>query len=107
MIFRAIASRFLLLFFIHKNLIRMARRFCSQWLISSFQQKMTDQAFAGPNPESGPYFRHNKHRIVRELTGNVPGEGGLITFPGSIWLASIVLPHQPHFIGQPEDVEVF
>ena len=46
-------------------------------------------------------------RIVRDLTGNVPGEGGLITFPGSSWLASIVLPHQPHFIGQPEDVEVF
>jgi oleate hydratase len=40
------------------------------------------------------------------LTGNVPGEGGLITFPESSWLASIVLPHQPHFIGQPEDVQV-
>jgi oleate hydratase len=46
-------------------------------------------------------------RIVRDLTGNVPGEGGLITFPDSGWLASIVLPHQPHFIGQPEDVSVF
>jgi oleate hydratase len=28
-------------------------------------------------------------------------------FPESGWLASIVLPHQPHFIGQPEDVNVF
>lgn len=46
-------------------------------------------------------------RIIRDLTGNVPGEGGLITFPESSWLASIVLPHQPHFIGQPADVEVF
>ncbi len=46
-------------------------------------------------------------RLIRELTGNVPGEGGLITFPESSWLASIVLPHQPHFIGQPADVEVF
>jgi oleate hydratase len=46
-------------------------------------------------------------RILRDLTGNVPGEGGLITFPESNWLASIVLPHQPHFIGQPADVEVF
>jgi oleate hydratase len=46
-------------------------------------------------------------RIVRDLTGNVPGEGGLITFPQSDWLASIVIPHQPHFIGQPEDVAVF
>jgi oleate hydratase len=46
-------------------------------------------------------------RIVRDLTGNVPGEGGLITLADSSWLASIVLPHQPHFIGQPEGVHVF
>ena len=46
-------------------------------------------------------------RLIRDLTGNVPGEGGLITFPESSWLASIVLPHQPHFIGQPADVQVF
>jgi oleate hydratase len=46
-------------------------------------------------------------RLIRDLTGNVPGEGGLITFPESSWLASIVLPHQPHFIGQPADVSVF
>jgi oleate hydratase len=46
-------------------------------------------------------------RLIRDLTGNVPGEGGLITFPQSSWLASIVLPHQPHFIGQPDDVNVF
>ncbi|HEY0232771.1 MAG TPA: oleate hydratase, partial [Dokdonella sp.] len=46
-------------------------------------------------------------RIVRDLTGNVPGEGGLITFADSNWLASIVLPHQPHFVGQPDDVNVF
>ncbi len=45
-------------------------------------------------------------RLVRDLTGNVPGEGGLITFPDSAWLASIVIPHQPHFIGQPENVDV-
>jgi oleate hydratase len=46
-------------------------------------------------------------RLIRDLTGNMPGEGGLITFPESSWLASIVLPHQPHFIGQPADVQVF
>ncbi len=46
-------------------------------------------------------------RLVRDATGNVPGEGGLITFPQSRWLASIVIPHQPHFIGQPDDVSVF
>jgi oleate hydratase len=46
-------------------------------------------------------------RRVTALTGNVPGEGGLITFPDSAWLLSIVIPHQPHFIGQPDDVSVF
>jgi oleate hydratase len=45
--------------------------------------------------------------LVRNLTGNAPGEGGLITFPESSWLLSIVLPHQPHFIDQPADVTVF
>ncbi len=45
-------------------------------------------------------------RQIRDMTGNVPGEGGLITFIDSPWLMSIVLPHQPHFIGQPEDVQV-
>ena len=44
--------------------------------------------------------------LVRDLTGNAQGEGGLITFPESNWLASIVLPHQPHFIGQPDEVNV-
>ena len=44
---------------------------------------------------------------IRDLTGNAPGEGGLISFPESNWLASIVLPHQPHFIGQPKEVLVF
>lgn len=36
-----------------------------------------------------PTFFHS----IRDLTGNAPGEGGLITFPDSNWLASIVLPH--------------
>ena len=45
-------------------------------------------------------------QIVFERTGNVPGEGGLITFPQSSWLASIVIPYQPHFVGQPEGVSV-
>jgi len=45
-------------------------------------------------------------QLIHDLTGNVPGEGGLITFPESSWLASIVLPHQPHFIGQPDNVQV-
>jgi oleate hydratase len=45
--------------------------------------------------------------LIKNRTGNVPGEGGLITFAQSKWLASIVLPYQPHFIGQPADVQVF
>ena len=49
-----------------------------------------------------PAFLH----LVRDLTGNVPGEGGLVTFPDSAWLLSIVVPHQPHFLGQPEGVSV-
>jgi oleate hydratase len=46
-------------------------------------------------------------QLIRDLTGNIPGEGGLITFPESSWLASIVLPHQPHFIEQSKNVQVF
>ena len=53
--------------------------------------------------QNDPTFFH----LVGDFTGNVPGEGGLITFADSSWLTSIVLPHQPHFIGQPEDVNVF
>ncbi|MEV5845302.1 oleate hydratase [Streptomyces sp. NPDC051985] len=43
------------------------------------------------------------HRI-EELSGNLPGTGGLMTFKHSSWLMSIVVPHAPHFEGQPEDV---
>jgi oleate hydratase len=46
-------------------------------------------------------------RRTLEFTGNVPGEGGLITFAQSNWLLSIVVPFQPHFIDQPEQVSVF
>jgi oleate hydratase len=49
-----------------------------------------------------PSFLH----AIEDITGNVPGEGGLVTFPDSKWLLSIVVPHQPHFPGQPEDVSV-
>ncbi|RTL46323.1 MAG: oleate hydratase [Burkholderiales bacterium] len=43
-------------------------------------------------------------RRIQELTGNAPGTGGLMTFKDSNWLMSIVVPHPPHFAGQPEDV---
>ena len=42
-------------------------------------------------------------RIV-EFSGDQPGTGGLMTFKDSSWLMSIVVPHPPHFAGQPEDV---
>ncbi len=41
---------------------------------------------------------------IEELSDNVPGEGGLMTFTDSAWLMSIVVPHQPHFAAQPENV---
>ncbi|ADP70405.1 67 kDa myosin-cross-reactive antigen family protein [Rhodomicrobium vannielii ATCC 17100] len=62
----------------------------SKWV--SFTGTMRDPAF---------------FRLVKDFTGNVPGEGGLITFADSGWLLSITLPQQPHFIGQPDGVEVF
>ncbi len=42
------------------------------------------------------------HRI-EELSGNLPGTR-LMTFKDSGWLMSVVVPHAPHFEGQPEDV---
>lgn len=44
---------------------------------------------------------------MEAFTGNAAGTGGLVTFKDSNWLMSIVLYHQPHFIGQPSDVQVF
>lgn len=45
-------------------------------------------------------------RLVEGLTGDRAGEGGLVTFADSSWLMTILLPHQPHFIGQPVGVSV-
>lgn len=44
---------------------------------------------------------------MEAFSGNAAGTGGLVTFRDSNWLMSIVLYHQPHFAGQPTDVEVF
>ncbi|MFJ1706656.1 oleate hydratase [Kitasatospora sp. NPDC088346] len=41
---------------------------------------------------------------IERFTGNAPGTGALMTFKDSPWLLSVVVPHQPHFSGQPEDV---
>jgi len=42
-----------------------------------------------------------------QFSGNTPGTGGLVTFKDSNWLMSIVLAHQPHFLNQPDGVQVF
>jgi oleate hydratase len=44
---------------------------------------------------------------IEAFTGNEAGTGGLVTFKHSRWLMSVVLYHQPHFPGQPDDVQVF
>lgn len=44
---------------------------------------------------------------MTKWTHNAPGTGALMTLKDSPWLLSIVVPHQPHFITQPKDVEVF
>jgi len=44
---------------------------------------------------------------MEQFTGNNAGTGGLVTFKDSNWLMSIVLAHQPHFMNQPADVQVF
>jgi len=44
---------------------------------------------------------------MEAFSGNKAGTGGLVTFKDSNWLMSVVLYHQPHFAGQPKDVQVF
>ena len=44
---------------------------------------------------------------MEAFSGNKAGTGGLVTFIDSNWLMSVVLAHQPHFAGQPADVQVF
>jgi oleate hydratase len=41
---------------------------------------------------------------IRAYTGNAPGTGALMTWIESGWHLSIVVPHQPHFPSQQEDV---
>ncbi|MDL2357662.1 MAG: oleate hydratase [Pseudomonadota bacterium] len=44
---------------------------------------------------------------MEKFTGNRAGTGGLVTFKDSNWFMSVVLAHQPHFIGQPDGTQVF
>jgi oleate hydratase len=62
----------------------------SKWL--SFTTSLRDPAFFD---------------LMEKFTGNPAGTGGLVTFIDSNWLMSVVLAHQPHFIGQPANIDVF
>ncbi|MEO8662315.1 MAG: oleate hydratase, partial [Bryobacteraceae bacterium] len=62
----------------------------SKWL--SFTTTLHDSAFFD---------------LMENFTGNKAGTGGLVTLTDSNWLMSIVLAHQPHFINQPVNVQVF
>ncbi|MDO9035521.1 MAG: oleate hydratase [Methanoregula sp.] len=44
--------------------------------------------------------------LMEKFTGNAAGTGGLVTITDSNWLMSVVLAHQPHFLNQPENVQV-
>lgn len=44
--------------------------------------------------------------IIKNLSGQEIGSEGLITFPESHWLLTIALPPHPHFVDQPEHVNL-
>lgn len=46
-------------------------------------------------------------RRIEGYTHNEPGTGALLTLKDSNWFMSIVVPHQPHFVDQPRDIDVF
>ncbi|MBF0409252.1 MAG: oleate hydratase [Candidatus Riflebacteria bacterium] len=46
-------------------------------------------------------------KLMIEFSGNQPGTGGLVTLKDSSWLMSVVFPKQPHFINQPDNIQVF
>lgn len=46
-------------------------------------------------------------KYVQDFTANIPGRAWVTTIVDSNWLMSFVLPHQPHSIDQPADVNVF
>lgn len=45
--------------------------------------------------------------LMEKFSGSEAGRRGLITFKDSNWLLTVVLNHQPHFRGQPEDTFVW
>ena len=52
--------------------------------------------------------RFNKDHALRDPPiRRRAGTGFLVTFIASNWLLSVVLAHHPHFLGQPENIQVF
>ncbi|OKP76020.1 oleate hydratase [Paenibacillus sp. P3E] len=62
----------------------------TKWL--SFTMTFTDDEIVFP--------------YLLELTGDLPGMGGVVTIKDSNWMMSWTAPKQPHFINQPENVKV-
>lgn len=46
-------------------------------------------------------------KAIENVTGNIPGSGGLMTFKDSAWLLSSVVPAQPYFAAQPKEETCF
>ncbi|MCH1641970.1 oleate hydratase [Paenibacillus timonensis] len=62
----------------------------TKWL--SFTITLTDDEIVFPH--------------LLELTGDLPGMGGVVTIKDSNWLMSWTAPKQPHFLNQPDNVKV-
>lgn len=45
--------------------------------------------------------------LMEKFSRNKPGTGGITTLKDSNWLISVITPRQPHFINQPDDMNVF
>ena len=45
--------------------------------------------------------------LYERFTGNKPGQADMVTFKDSSWHMSILVPHHPHFLNQPEDVYIW
>ncbi|MGN0398377.1 MAG: oleate hydratase [Candidatus Fimimorpha sp.] len=46
-------------------------------------------------------------KMIENFSGNVPGNGALMTFRDSSWLMSIVVAAQPHFVNQEANQTIF
>lgn len=84
-----------------ETLARKRREFGRPW---PFTDKLRDSAW----PSFTVTCREREFfDRIEQLSGSEAGQGGLMTFRDSNWLITIALFHQPHFIGQPDDVYVW